>query len=101
MIRKTLIATAFGLALAGSTAAPAHADIDIDIDIHLNYGGFYGRNISCRSGERILERRFNNVTARDCRGSRFDYTARRNGKWYIIGLSSATGRITSIRRWYR
>lgn len=99
MIRNTLIALAFGLALAGSGSAPARADVDIDI--HINYGGFYGRNISCRTGERILERRFNFVTRRDCRGSRYDYTARRNGKWYFISLSAATGRITGIRRWYR
>ncbi len=99
MIRNTLIAVTFGLALASTGTSPARADIDIDINI--NYGGFYGRNISCQTGQRVLERRFNNVARRDCKGSRYDYSASRNGKWYFISVSAATGRITGIKRWYR
>jgi hypothetical protein len=99
MIRKTVIAAAFGLAmLAGGTSA---ARADVDIDINLGFGGFYGKGISCSQGKRIVDRRFNRVVARDCKGSRFDYTGRRSGKWYRISVSSATGRITSVRRWYR
>lgn len=97
MMRKTVLAVTFGLALAG--ASPARADIDIDIN--LNYGGFYGRNISCNTGVRVLERRFNNVARRDCKGSRYEYSGSRNGKWYHIGVSAATGRIIAVKRWQR
>lgn len=99
MTRKTLIGVVFGLALAGAAAVPASADVDIDINI--NYGGFYGQNISCRTGGLIVERRFNHVKALDCNGSRYDYSGKRNGKWYTIGVSAYTGRISEIRRWYR
>ena len=97
MIRKTLVAIAFGLSImtAGAPAAKA----DVDININLGFGGFYGSNISCRQGERIVERRFNQVVPRNCRGSRFEYTGRRNGKWYVIKVSSRSGRITDVRRW--
>ncbi len=101
MIRKTLIAMAFGLALAAGAAPSARADVDIDIDLNLGYGGFYGRNISCRQGVWIVERRFNYVVARNCRGAHYEYTGRRNGKWYFIKISSRTGRITEVRRWWR
>jgi hypothetical protein len=97
MIRNTLMAMAFGLAAMAGTAPAAKADVDININ--LGYGGFYGNNVSCRQGERIVERRFNQVVPRNCRGSHYDYTGRRNGKWYFIKISSRTGRITDVRRW--
>lgn len=99
MIRNTLIAMAFGITvLAG--AAPA-AKADVDISINLGFGGFYGNNISCRQGERIVERRFNQVRPTDCQGSRYVYTGRRNGKWFVIRVSSKTGRIVEVYRWRR
>ncbi len=98
MIRKAFIALAFGL-LVAAPSAPARADVDITIN--LGYGGFYGRNISCYTGARIVDRRFNDVVMRNCRGRYFDYTGRRNGKWYFIQVNSSTGRIASVRRWYR
>ncbi len=97
MIRKTLVAIAFGLSIMAAGAPAAKADVDININ--LGFGGFYGSNISCRQGERIVERRFNQVVPRNCRGSRFEYTGRRNGKWYVIKVSSRSGRITDVRRW--
>jgi hypothetical protein len=99
MIRNTFIAVAFGLAVMAG-AAPA-AKADVDININLGFGGFYGNNISCRQGERIVERRFNQVVPRNCRGSHYKYTGRRNGKWFIITISSRSGRITDVQRWRR
>lgn len=97
MIRNTFIAMAFGLAVAAGAAPAARADVDISIN--LGFGGFYGNNISCRQGERIVERRFNRVVPRNCRGSRYEYTGRRNGKLYVIKISSRSGRITDVYRW--
>lgn len=98
MIRKSLIAMAFGMLMA---VAPAPAQADVDITINLGYGGFYGRNISCVTGARIVDRRFNNVTMRNCRGRVYEYTGRRNGKWYRVNVSAVTGRIITVRRWWR
>lgn len=97
MIRNTLMAVAFGLAVMAGTAPAAKADIDININ--LGYGGFYGKNISCRQGQNIAARRFNRVNPINCRGSHYDYTGRRNGKWYFIKISSNSGRIVGVRRW--
>lgn len=99
MIRKSFTAMAFGLALmaAGSPAAKA----DVDISINLGYGGFYGRNISCRTGARIVAQRFNSVSIRGCAGKNYDYTGKRNSKWYKIKVNSYSGRIVEVRRWYR
>jgi hypothetical protein len=96
MIRKTLIALAFGLVMA-TGAAPA-ANADVDININLGYGGFYGRNISCRQGGWIVARRFNRVSAVNCFGDHYKYTGWRKGKGYVIKISSRTGRITDISR---
>jgi hypothetical protein len=101
MLRNSLSALVLGLSAIVLTPGPARADVDIDIGINMGYGGFYGRNISCRPGWRIVERRFNHVRARDCKGSRYDYTGRRNGKWYIIGVDARSGRISEVRRWWR
>ena len=99
MIRKTFLAAAALLAISAMGASPSRADVDIDINIGFG-GGFLGK-VSCRTGERIVERRFNRVSIRDCRGSNYDYTGRRNGKWYFITLNSRTARIVAVRRWWR
>src|SRR5688572_26545928 len=99
MIRKTFLALATLLAISAMGTSPAKADVDIDINIGFG-GGFHGK-VSCRTGERIVERRFNRVNARDCRGSHYEYIGRRNGKWYYITLNSRTARIVAVRRWWR
>lgn len=99
MIRKIFTAMAFGLVLAAAGSPAAKADVDISIN--LGYGGFYGRNISCRTGARIVDQRFNNVSIRSCAGKNYDYYGKRNGKWYKIKVSSYSGRIVEVRRWYR
>ena len=98
MIRKMLFAAALGLAVTAGTPA---ARADVDITINLGYGGFYGKNVSCATGARVVARRFNSVTRRDCRGTRYVYSGRRNGKWYFVTVSSATGRITAVKRYWR
>lgn len=96
MFRKTLAAMALGILMAGSGAPAAKADVDITIN--LGYGGFYGRNISCRTGARIVAQRFNYVSVRECGGKAFTYLGRRNGKWFVVKVSSATGRIVDVVR---
>jgi hypothetical protein len=99
MIRKAFFAAAALLAISSMGISPAKADVDIDINIGFG-GGFLGK-VSCRTGERIVDRRFNFVTPLDCRGSHYQYSGRRNGKWYYITLNSRTARIVAVRRWWR
>ena len=99
MIRKTFLTIAAMLAISAMGTSPARADLDIDINIGFG-GGFHGK-VSCATGARIVDRRFNQVARRDCSGSQYQYTGRRNGKWYFITLNSRTARIVAVRRWWR
>jgi hypothetical protein len=99
MIRKTFLAFAALLAISTMGAGPAKADLDITLN--LGFGGGYHGKISCRTGARIVDRRFNGVAMYDCHGKYYQYSGRRNGKWYYITLNSNTARIVSIRRWWR
>ena len=99
MIRKAFLTVATLLAISAMGTSPARADLDIDINIGFD-GGFHGK-VSCGTGARIVDRRFNRVVARDCRGSHYEYTGRRNGKWYFITLNSRNARIVAVRRWWR
>lgn len=101
MIRKLFMASALGLAVLTQMPGSAEARTDVDIVINLGYGGFYGRNISCATGRRLVERRFNLVRARDCRGSSYVYTGRRNGKWFYIVVDARRGVIKDVYRWRR
>jgi hypothetical protein len=91
---------AFGLAAVLSTAPAARADVDIDIKINLGYGGFYGKNVTCLRAEQIVKRRFNAVSRRNCKGANYDFNGKRNGKWYHVRVSKATGRISSVVRFF-
>ena len=99
MIRKTFLVAAGLLTISTMGISPARADVDIDINI--GFGGGFGGKVSCNTGARIVDRRFNQVVRRDCRGSHYQYTGRRNGKWYYITLNSRTARIVAVRRWWR
>ena len=99
MIRKTFLAAAALLAISSMGISPAKADVDIDINI--GFGGGYHGKVSCGVGARIVDRRFNRVIPLDCRGSHYQYSGRRNGKWYYITLNSRTARIVAVRRWWR
>ena len=101
MFHKTLIAIAFGLAVAVGTAPAAQADIDLDIKLNLNFGGHYGRNITCKTGARIVAERFNQVSLGNCAGQNYDYNGKRNGKWYHVKVSRYSGRVTAVSRWWR
>ena len=76
-------------------ASPALADVDIDIDIELKKHG----KISCRRGERIVERAgFRRVSPRDCSGRRYVYSGRRNGDRFLIKVDSRRARIVDVDR---
>lgn len=98
MLRTFTLAAALVMGLAVAGPSPARADIDIDINI--GYGGFYGGNISCSTGKRIVDRRFNRVRARDCNGTVYVYTGRRNGKWYRVEVDARRGYIRHVQRWW-
>lgn len=100
MIRKTLLAAALAAGFAFTAVPPAaHAAVDVDITINLGFGGFVTKDRSCGAGARIVAQRFNFVKARNCKGNIYEYSGKRNGKWFIIKLSSVTGKILDVRRW--
>lgn len=101
MIRKLILAASAAAAITLPAAEPARAEVDIELTIHRGYGGNYGRNIKCWQAQNIVEYRFNNVRPRDCRGRTYAFTGKRKGKWYVIYVSSYTGRIVDVDRWYR
>jgi hypothetical protein len=79
--------------LVGSS--PALADIDVEINLELKKHG----KISCRRGERIVERAgFRRVRARDCSGRRYIYTGRRHGDQFRIRVDSRRARIVDVDR---
>ena len=61
MIRKTFLTAAALLAISAMGTSPAKADIDIDINLGFS-GGFHGK-VSCSTGARIVDLRFNRVAA--------------------------------------
>lgn len=76
---------------------PAHARVSVEI--HVGSSLNHGRRITCADGRRILiHRGFRDVRARDCRGSVFTYTGRRNGAWWWIEVRSRDGRILRLQR---
>ena len=99
MIRKAFLTAAALLAISAMGTSPSRADVDIDINI--GFGGRFLGKVSCGTGARIVDRRFNQVVRRNCSGTHYEYTGRRNGKWYFITLNSRTARIVAVRRWWR
>jgi hypothetical protein len=76
-------------------SSPALADVDIDINVELKKFG----KISCRRGERIVERAgFRRVQPRDCSGRRYVYSGRRNGDRFLIRVDSRRARIVDVDR---
>lgn len=102
MIRKTMLALATLISMTAADMAPAFAKVNIDINI--GYGGWGvigvrpGRG-SCGHGLRIVNRRFNRVSARDCNGRVYAYTGWRNGRRFLIRMDSYNGRIIDVQRW--
>lgn len=102
MIRRTALALAAVMAMALPASGPASAKVNIDIDIGLGvigYGGYYGKNISCERGRRIVEHHFNKVKPRDCGGKVYGYVGWKKGKRYFIRVSAYSGRIVDVDRW--
>ncbi len=66
-----------------------------------NHGGYFNaypvrpwRGYSCDSAEEALEDRgYRNVSAKDCSGGRYGFTANKNGRRYYITFNARTGRI--------
>lgn len=78
-------------------SSPALADVDIDVDINLELKKF--GKISCRRGERIVERAgFRRVQPRDCSGRRYVYTGRKHGDRFLIRVDSRRARIVDVDR---
>lgn len=92
--------SAFALAacliLPVSVPAPAYA---VSINIHVGSNLNFGRAITCRQGQQLIQNRgFRNVRRVDCGGRTFVYHARRGSGDFEISISSRTGRVMEIRR---
>ena len=62
---------------------------------------FYDRGISCREiSYRLRDRGYRNVVARDCRGSTYNFTARKRGGPVQIRVNAYNGRVISVRPIY-
>jgi hypothetical protein len=97
-----------GLALAAAVAAATagltdRAQAKVDIDVFIGPGIYVpvpGR-LACRDAAfRIWERGYRSIRARDCRGTVYEYQARRFYRLYIFRVSAFDGRILSRHRIY-
>ncbi|MBB3963068.1 hypothetical protein [Rhizobium metallidurans] len=96
MRRNIWIAFVSCLLLTTSPSAPAYAvTVNINVGSDLNFG----RAISCRQGQQLLENcGFRNVRRIDCRGRTFIYHGRRGSSNFEIALSAHTGRVIRMTR---
>ena len=124
MFKNTIIATA---ALAAATFAfqPTTAEAGSNVQFHFGVGtpyyghGYYGGHgyhrgpvyyghstyaprpryrVSCRQARHILrDRGFHRIRVRNCQGRRYVFKARRGGDWWVIKVSSRSGRILKAR----
>ncbi len=54
--------------------------------------------MSCDTAVELLQDRgFYRIRAKDCKGSQFEFSARRDGKRYYITVSSSSGRVKASR----
>jgi hypothetical protein len=59
------------------------------------------RGISCRDAAwRLRDRGYRNVVARDCRGSTYNFTARKRGGPVLVRVNAYNGGIISVRPIY-
>lgn len=106
MFRRALILAGATLMMLAGASVSARADVDIDIDLGIGgygHGGDYDRDywpnrISCRQGLRIVARRYDRVRPRNCSGRTFVYIGERGSRWYLIYVSSRSGRIVDTDR---
>lgn len=105
---RKLLASAFAVAVMTASAftmtAPAKAGVDIDIFITPGPGFYYvpGRGYrACRAvAQDLYWRGYRNIRVVDCRGRVYAYRARKNGRWYLVQISSRTGAIVNRQRIY-
>jgi hypothetical protein len=98
MVKKFLMASVLGLSIAAAAPTAARADVDIDLNVVIGVGGF-GKNISCATGRRIVDRHFNRVRAVDCIGTTYKYIGHRKAKRFLIRVDARGGYIKSVERY--
>ncbi len=92
----TAFALVSALTLTVLPPVPAYA---VTVNIHVGSSLNFGRAITCRQGQQLLQNRgFRNVRRVDCRGRTFIYHARRGNRDFEIALSSHTGRVVGMTR---
>lgn len=94
MIRSGFIALASLLAISSADVTAVQAKVKIDLNIGTGGGG-----ISCKRGAYILaDEGYYRIVPLDCEGRYYEYRARRNGKSYILRMSSRSGDIVDRQR---
>jgi hypothetical protein len=105
---RKLLASAFVAAVMTASAftmtAPAKAGVDIDIFITPGPGYYYVPGPGyrgCRAVARDLYwRGYRQIRVVDCRGRIYAYRARKNGRNYLVQISSRSGVIVNRQRIY-
>jgi hypothetical protein len=126
MLKSILTAVAIAASAAIATVSTAEAKPKIDVDVYLGGPGYYDPGygyydpvpvrpyrprprpvyeyeddygVSCRGGAReVRANGFYNVRALDCEGRRYRYQAKRNGRSFVVTVSSRSGEIISVDR---
>lgn len=105
---RKLLASAFAATIMSASAftmaAPAKAGVNIDIFITPGPGYLYVPPRGYRACRAVAHdlywRGYRNIRVVDCRGRIYAYKARKNGRSYLVQISSRTGAIINRQRIY-
>jgi hypothetical protein len=104
-MRKFLVSAFAAAALTASAftmSEPARADVDVDVFITPGPGFFYVPPRGYRScrvvAQELYRRGYHNIRVVDCRGRVYAYRARRDGRSYVVRISSRSGNIVDRQR---
>ena len=112
-MKKTIIGLLAAVAITGGMATFAEAKVNFKIYLGERYydhrvgpdyqyyegRGWYRHNnqrfrISCGQAQRIVRNKgFRNVSTRECQGSTYTFSAKRNGNRFLVYVNARTGAV--------
>jgi len=126
MFKKTIFAVTALFAAFVAFQPVGQAEARVNVDIGLGFPGYYGGyyapapvyvpapryyapryryrpvrryRMTCGQVRRNLRNRgYYRIRAIDCRGARYTFQARRDGRWYRLRILSRNGRVYKARR---
>ena len=119
MIKQTVIAASvFAAAVFAFQPQQAQAGTNVQVHIGVPSVGYYGHRrhyqgrrhytrpayrhpsyyrVGCHQARRMLRHRgFRDIRTYDCHGSRYVFKAFRHGHWWMVRMSSNTGRVLGV-----